>query len=179
MQRLLYGLPLVVLLAVLTWVSASLLQGGSHHRLSSTLINKPAPDFLLPPLPGHKEGLSRSNLSSRVVLVNFFASWCVPCLTEHPVLTRLSQEHGVPVLGIGFNDQPAAIQNWLQLNGDPFESIGIDSDGHTAITWGITGIPETFVVDQDGFIRFHLQGPLTPQLVNSTLLPLVMELQKR
>jgi cytochrome c biogenesis protein CcmG/thiol:disulfide interchange protein DsbE len=179
MRYLAYGFPLAVLLTVLTLIAVPLLRGDDLHHLPPGLINQPVPDFRLPPLLGRKEGLSKTDLVGRVVLVNFFSSWCMPCLAEHPVLIRLSREQGVPVLGINFNDQPRAIESWLERNGDPFERIGVDSDGRVAIAWGVTGVPETFVIDQDGLIRLHSQGPLTPRLVNDEILPLIADLRKR
>lgn len=145
--------------------------------LPSVLIGKEAPQFALPPLPGRDEhGLSRADLGGQPMLVNVFASWCVPCRIEHPVVTRLA-ERGVIVQGINYKDRPEDAKAWLAELGDPFRYIGSDRDGRTAIEWGVYGIPETFVVDRDGRIVYRQVGPMQPRDVEEKILPLLEKLR--
>ena len=98
---------------------------------------------------------------------------CVPCLAEHPLLTRLAREDGIPVFGVNYKDETADATAWLSRHGNPYEKVGADADGRTAIDWGVYGVPETFVVDRDGHIRFRHAGPLTPDVVRTQLMPLI------
>ena len=178
MTRWLFALPLALFVALAAWVAVPLIRGDDPAVLSSALINRPAPEFSLPPLPGRADGLASADLGGRPVLVNVFASWCAPCLAEHPLLMRLSGELAVPILGINHRDEPADALAWLARHGDPFERIGADREGRVSIDWGVYGVPETFVVDGGGRIRFRHAGPLTPDLVEDTVLPLLGELQQ-
>lgn len=140
----------------------------------SALIGKPAPDFALPPLEGaDRPGLAAADLrGERPVLVNFFASWCVPCVIEHPQLMRLARE-GVPVLGIAYKDKPADSLGFLRRHGNPFARLGVDQPGRVAIDWGLYGVPETYLVDKAGIIRWRWAGPLTDEVLDNQLLPLL------
>lgn len=173
----LYLLPLAVFAvaaAVLTWGLTR-----DARVLPSALLNRPAPEFTLPPLPGRDEhGFSRADLGGEPMLVNIWASWCVPCRAEHPVITRLAEEQGVIVHGINYKDQPADARAFLEQLGDPFRLIGQDRDGRVAIEWGVYGVPETFVIDRDGRIRYRHVGPMMPRDVEQTILPLLRELGK-
>ena len=111
------------------------------------------------------------------MLVNVFASWCVPCRVEAPVLDRLKEE-GVTIQGIDYKDPPADVTAWLKDLGDPFAKVGLDRKGATAIDWGVYGVPETFVVDRLGRIRYKHVGPLTQADLDRTILPLVAQLEK-
>ena len=175
MTRFLAFLPLGVFAAVALWVAIPLVTGHDPRDLPSELIDQPAPVFDLPPLPGRDDGLANTDLGGEVMLVNFFASWCVPCLAEHPIISRLSQT--VPVVAINYRDQPEDALPWLARNGDPYTRIGADTDGRVGIDWGVYGVPETFVIDRAGRIRYRHPGPLTPEVLNETLLPLIEELR--
>src|SRR5690606_31954220 len=140
-----------------------LVRGDDPHMLPSALIDQPAPSFTLAGLPGHGDGVSNDDLAGNVTLLNFFASWCVPCLAEHPILMRLSRDEGVRVVGINYKDAAADAEAWLGRHGDPYAAIGRDADGRTGIDFGVYGVPETFIIDADGRIRFRYPGPLTPQ----------------
>lgn len=177
MRRLIFLLPLLVFAVIAVWVAVPLLTGGDPSDLPSALIDRPAPDFDLPPLPGDRPGLARADLTGQVALVNVFASWCVPCLAEHPILTRLAEEEGVPLFGINYKDAPADAVAWLSDHGNPYRRIGVDFEGRAGIDWGVYGVPETFVIDADGRIRFRHAGPITPTLANETLLPLIRRLE--
>jgi cytochrome c biogenesis protein CcmG/thiol:disulfide interchange protein DsbE len=148
--------------------------------IPSPLINQEAPAFTLPPLPGRADGgLSSADLKGDgPTLVNVFASWCIPCRAEHPHLMRLAREHGVRVVGINYKDKPEDAAAWLAELGDPFGKIGADATGRVAIDWGVYGVPETFVIDKDGRIRFKHVGPLMDYDVTETILPVLRRLEK-
>ncbi len=177
-KRLLFILPLVLFLGVVVWASIPLIRGDDPRVLPSSRVGKPAPDFELAPLPGHEAGLSRADLGGEPVLVNVFASWCVPCLAEHPLLTKLAREDGVTIYGINYKDRPRDALEWLEEHGNPYARIGTDRDGRTGIDWGVYGVPETFLIDKDGWVRYRHAGPLTPTLVEQLILPMLLDLQK-
>ncbi|HEV2302819.1 MAG TPA: DsbE family thiol:disulfide interchange protein [Stellaceae bacterium] len=143
----------------------------------SPLIGKPAPTFKLPPVQGRSRGLSSADLRGRVSLVNVFASWCVSCREEHPLLMRLKAEGIVPIYGIDYKDKPDDAARWLQAMGDPYARAGADLDGRVAIDWGVYGVPETFVVDRRGRIAFKQIGPIAPEVLDRTILPLIARLR--
>ncbi len=131
----------------------------------SMLIDRPVPPFSLP-------GLASSDLRGRPVLVNFFASWCVPCVEEAPVLMDLRRA-GVPLYGIAYKDKPEATDAFLSRHGDPYARLARDLPGRVAIDWGLTGVPETYLIDRDGIVRWRWVGPLTPDTVTAELQPLL------
>ncbi len=145
--------------------------------LPSPLIDKPAPDFALPSLAAGGPGFSAADLIGKVSLVNVFASWCVPCRAEHPVLNALAKSARVPIYGINYKDKPEAARAWIAELGNPYTRIGAD-DGRVGIEWGVYGVPETFVVDRDGRIRYKHVGPLTRNDINRKILPLLAKLEK-
>jgi cytochrome c biogenesis protein CcmG/thiol:disulfide interchange protein DsbE len=131
----------------------------------SPLIGKHVPSFTLP-------GFSDTDLvTGKPLLVNFFASWCVPCVEEHPVLMDLRQQ-GIPLWGIAYKDKPAATDTFIGRHGDPYFRMARDESGRVAIDWGTTGVPETFLIDGLGVIRWHIALPLTPDTVDRELMPL-------
>lgn len=141
--------------------------------IPSALIGKPVPDFALPPLLDGGPGLSAADLrrGGGPVLVNVFASWCVPCREEQPVLMDLARQDGVTLYAINYKDQPQAARRFLAELGNPFSRIGADRAGRVAIDWGVYGVPETYVVDGQGKIVLKHVGPLTPQAVTDEILP--------
>ena len=174
-KALVFILPLAVFAIVGVFLAIGLTR--DPHTLPSALVGKPAPDFRLPPLPGRDEhGFARTDLGGGPALVNIFASWCVPCRIEHPVLGRLA-EQGVTIHAINYKDRPEAAKAWLQELGDPFRLLGADRDGRTAIEWGVYGVPETFVIDRDGRIAHRHVGPLQPRDLERTILPLLEKLK--
>ncbi|WP_448203607.1 DsbE family thiol:disulfide interchange protein [Azospirillum sp. sgz302134] len=175
MRRLIFLLPLLLFVGV----GVAFFMGFERdpRDIPSALIDKPVPEFALPALAGHKEGISSAMLKGDVTLVNVFASWCIPCKAEHPVITRLSRELGVTVRGINYKDKAEDAAAWLQRNGDPYASIGADLDGRVSIDWGVYGVPETYLVDRQGRIRFKQVGPLTPQVVEEQILPMIKHLR--
>ena len=151
--------------------------GIDQDVLPSPLIDQPAPRFALPPLPGDEHGFSSDDLRGHVSLVNAFASWCAPCRAEHPALNALAQTRRVPIYGIDYKDKEDAARAWIAELGNPYAAIGAD-DGRVGIDWGVYGVPETFIVDRDGRIRYKHVGPLTLTDVEQTILPLVARLEK-
>jgi cytochrome c biogenesis protein CcmG/thiol:disulfide interchange protein DsbE len=172
MRRLLYLIPVIVFGAVGIGLAVGLTRDPG--TLPSALLDQPVPEFQLPALEGG-DGLSSEDLKGRVSLVNVFASWCVPCRVEHPVLMRLAEE-GVPIFGINYKDPPDQAKAWLAELGDPFEKIGADRNGRVGIEWGVYGVPETFVVDAEGRIRHRHVGPIQARDLERTLLPILAEL---
>ena len=176
LRRLLYLLPVLVFIGVGIGLALGLTRDPGV--LPSALLDKSVPAFELPPLEGRAgAGLSSQDLQAGApALVNVFASWCVPCRAEHPLLMVLA-ERGVTIYGINYKDPPEQASAWLAELGDPFAKIGADRDGRVGIEWGVYGVPETYVVDQAGTIRYKQIGPLTPEVVHSKILPLIRELQ--
>ncbi len=150
---------------------------GSYdpRGVPSALIGKAPPDFSLPPLEGaDRPGLSAADLhgQGRPVLVNFFASWCVPCVIEHPQMMRLSRA-GVPVFGVAYKDKPQDSLGFLQRHGNPYARLGVDLPGRVAIDWGLYGVPETYLIDKSGVIRWRWAGPVTEDTLTQDLEPLL------
>jgi len=143
------------------------------HLLPSALIDRPAPDFALPGLYESASGLTRQDLDGRVTLVNFFASWCAPCREEHPELMALGRLSGVTLDGIAYKDKPEESRRFLERLGNPFRRLGVDRNGTTAIDFGVYGVPETYVVDATGHIRYRHVGPLSADNVQREILPLI------
>ncbi len=148
------------------WVMLQRMRSGSFNPrgVPSVLDNKRVPGFNLPGLIG--PGFSGPDLYDRhrPVLINFWASWCPPCREEHPVLMALKQD-GVPIWGIAYKDAKKASLAYLDTYGNPFERVAADAGGRVAIDWGLTGVPETFLVDGDGYVRWHMVGPLTHAMI--------------
>lgn len=145
--------------------------------LPSTLIGKPVPEFSLPPIEGRTDGLSAADLRGEVSLVNVWASWCVPCRVEMPLLAELAGAGTVAIYGINFKDDADAAFGFLAELGDPFTRIGADTSGRVSIDWGVYGVPETFVVGPDGRVAYRHVGPLSRQVLDHTILPLIGDLQ--
>jgi cytochrome c biogenesis protein CcmG/thiol:disulfide interchange protein DsbE len=177
MRRLIYLVPLAVFIAVAIWFAIGLTRDPS--KIPSALIDQPIPAFDLPAVAGvSTPGLSDQTIKGKVTLVNFFASWCVPCRAEHPILMRLSAEKRVTVLGINYKDRSEDASRWLKELGNPYGAIGHDEPGRVGIDWGVYGVPETFLVDREGRIRFKQVGAITPAVLQDTLLPLIAQLEK-
>ena len=175
-HRLLLLLPLAVFLILGGYFALGLTRDPS--KLPSMLIDKPAPTFALPGLSEGEKGLSNADLTGKVQLINVFASWCAPCRVEHPLLMRLAKEEGVTIHAINYKDKPEAAQTFLAQMGNPYTSIGADKDGRVAIDFGVYGVPETYVIDKQGRVRYRHVGPLMPFDVEETILPMIKELSK-
>jgi cytochrome c biogenesis protein CcmG, thiol:disulfide interchange protein DsbE len=174
-RRLLYLLPAALFVVLAGYFALALTSGRDPSLLPSALIDKPAPDFVLAGFDG-TEGLSRDSLKGKVAVVNFFASWCVPCRAEEPLLMRLANQEHVPLYGIAYKDKPAATKQYLDQLGDPYRRVGLDESGTTAINFGVYGVPETYLIDKQGHIRFRYVGPLTAEALERELLPRIRKL---
>lgn len=171
---------LFVPLAAFVMIGAALylLLGRDPHLVASPLIGRPVPQFSLPPVRGRQLGLSSADLKGEVSLINVFASWCVACRAEHPLLMQLRQSGIVPVHGLNYKDAPDHARHWLDSMGDPYTRTGADRDGAVAIDWGVYGVPETFVVDAQGRIAYKQIGPITAEVLQGTILRLVRKLRE-
>ena len=172
--RLLIPLAVFVVLVVFLWVGLSL----NPREVPSPLIGQPAPTFTLPQLhePGAK--LSTADMKGQVWLLNVWASWCVSCRVEHPLLVELAKANVVPLIGLNYKDRSELGRAWLAQNGDPYKLSIVDADGRVGIDWGVYGVPETFVIDKEGVIRYKQIGPITAEALQQKILPLIRELQK-
>lgn len=177
--------PLVIFAAVAA-LFAFALTSGDPSKLPSTLIGKPVPATSFPPveelvdtagkpLPGFD---SKELAQGKVTIVNFWASWCVPCTQEHPYLVELAKTEGVALYGVNYKDQPAAARRFLGRYGNPFAAVGADASGRNAIEWGVYGMPETFVVNGEGEIVYKHVGPIGPESLKSKMLPAIENAQK-
>jgi cytochrome c biogenesis protein CcmG/thiol:disulfide interchange protein DsbE len=172
MRYLLLALPLLLLVGLVAVFATSLNRDPGLVR--SVLIDRPAPAFALAPVAGmDTPGFATDTLVGEVSVVNVFASWCIPCRTEHPVLTELKARTGVRLFGINQKDAPENARAFLAELGNPYDRIGADGDGRVSIDWGVYGVPETFVIDARGMIRFKHVGPISAQSLNEELIPAI------
>ena len=169
-------IPLVVFVALVGFLFVGLFR--DPREVPSPLIGKPAPGFTLAQLHDPAKTLGPGDLKGQVWLLNVWASWCVSCRDEHPLLVELGRAKIVPIVGLNYKDEPAAGLKWLAQNGDPYSVSVVDRDGRVGIVWGVYGVPETFVVDKTGAIRYKQIGPITVEALQTKILPLVRELQK-
>lgn len=169
-------LPLVIFLVL----AAFLFKGLSldPREVPSPLIDKPAPAFTLPQLHDPKKQFSPADMKGKVWLLNVWASWCVSCRDEHPLLVALAEKKVVPIYGLNYKDKRADAEMWLQRGGDPYTLSVSDADGRIGIDYGVYGVPETYVIDKQGIIRYKQIGPVTMQSLQDTILPLVAKLEK-
>jgi cytochrome c biogenesis protein CcmG/thiol:disulfide interchange protein DsbE len=149
------------------------------REVPSPLIGKPAPAFELPLLQQPDKSFSQKDMLGTVWVMNVWASWCPPCLVEHPVVSELARSGIAPVVGLNYKDAREDALPWLKRNGDPFKVTVFDAAGRIAIDYGVYGVPETYVIDRNGIIRYKHIGPLTPQITQKKLRPLIEELSKR
>jgi cytochrome c biogenesis protein CcmG/thiol:disulfide interchange protein DsbE len=176
-RRLLFGLPLAAVVAGGAGFYTILrrMQSDQYdpHYLPSPLIGHRPPAFSLPGIDG-AQGFSSTDIAAppRPMLVNWFASWCIPCLQEAPMLGLL-EKTGLPIWGIAYQDTAAALAGFLAQNGNPYKRIAADTSGLTAINWGVYGVPETYFIDRDGIVRSRWAGALTYQLIQEELNPLL------
>ncbi|MDS1142356.1 DsbE family thiol:disulfide interchange protein [Pusillimonas sp. SM2304] len=147
-------------------------------EVPSPLIGKPAPVFSLPKLAAPDETFSPQSMDGKVWLLNVWASWCPPCLEEHPVITDLSTTHGLSIVGLNYKDMADDAIAWLQRHGDAYEAVITDPEGVVGIDYGVYGVPETYIIDKQGVIRYKHIGAVSFGDARDTILPLVRELQK-
>ncbi len=169
--------PLLVFLGLALLFLFRLYGGGDPSRIPSALIGHPAPQTALPPVAGLERngagvpGIDPAAFKGAVTLVNVWASWCVPCHDEAPLLTQLAQDSRLRVVGINYKDEAENARRFLGRYGNPFAAVGADLSGRAAIEWGVYGVPETFIVGRDGRIAYKLVGPITPENINTVLKP--------
>ncbi|MGH8039014.1 MAG: DsbE family thiol:disulfide interchange protein [Stenotrophomonas sp.] len=180
------GLPIVAVLvgalffvALVGLMAYGVARSGDDDRdvLPSALIGKPAPNFVLPTLHDASINVSAADLRGAPYLLNVWASWCGTCRYEHPVLTRFAETRRVRVVGYDWQDEPADAQRWLKQLGNPFFVVLADHEGRYALDWGVTGAPETFLIDGNGIVRWKYTGALTDEVVNTQLLPALARLE--
>jgi cytochrome c biogenesis protein CcmG, thiol:disulfide interchange protein DsbE len=165
-----YVIPVMVLLVLIALFAVGL--GRDPREIPSPLIGKPAPAFALPALGGQPARLSPQDWQGRAVLVNFFASWCVACRQEHPLLRALAQR-GVEIIGMDYKDTDADGQRWLDTHGNPYRTVVADTAGSAGLDWGVYGVPESFVVGADGRILYKQVGPVTEAAWRDKIAPLM------
>lgn len=174
MKGLRFLLPLAVfaLLAVFLWRGLRL----DPHEVPSPLIGKPAPSFALTRLDDANTTVRRDDMLGKVWMLNVWASWCVACREEHPLLVAFSKAKAVPIIGLNYKDQRADGMGWLNQFGNPYDLSVFDQNGRVGIDFGVYGVPETFVIDKRGVVRMKHIGPLTPEVIDKRILPLLKEL---
>ena len=175
-----YLLPLALFLALAVFLGIGL--NHDPRELPSPLVGKAAPAFALPRLvaEGAAEAahFTPAEMKGKVWMLNVWASWCVSCRQEHPVLMDVARSGIVPLIGLDYKDKPEDGKAWLAQHGDPYRTSIVDADGRVGIDWGVYGVPETFVIDKDGVIRHKHIGPVTADALRQTILPLVRKLQQ-
>ncbi len=182
-KRLLFLLPVAVFGVLAVYFAVGLTKDS--RRLESVLINTPAADFQLPAIKGRANpdrewGLETADFKGEVTLLNVFGSWCIACQVEHPFLMQLKQTSDVPIHAIDWREEDLdAGPNWLKHYGDPYALVGDDPVSKAAIAFGVTGAPETFIVDKQGVIRYRHIGPMNAEVWDDTIYPLVQELRKQ
>ena len=169
-------IPLGIFVVICAFLLAGLWR--DPREVPSPLIGKPAPAFVLAQLHEPSKTLGPADLVGQVWLLNVWASWCVSCREEHPLLIELAKARVAPIVGLDYKDESAAGLRWLTQNGDPYSVSVVDRDGRVGIDWGVYGVPETFVVDKAGTIRYKQIGPITAEALRKKILPLIRELQK-
>ncbi len=168
------ALPLVVFGVIVAFMAAGL--ALRPREVPSPLIDKPAPAFRLPLLNAPDRTLAPQDLRGQVWLLNVWASWCVACRLEHPLVLETAKTGTVPIYGLNYKDRPADALRWLERFGNPYVSSLSDTEGLVGIDFGVYGVPETYVIDKAGFIRHKVIGPLTPEGMRDIVLPLVRKL---
>jgi cytochrome c biogenesis protein CcmG, thiol:disulfide interchange protein DsbE len=176
-RRLLVLLPLAVFLGLAALFFVRLLSGGDASRIPSALIGRDAPATDLPPVAGLERdgkpvpGLAASDFKGAVTVLNVWASWCVPCHDEAPLLVQLARDSRIRLVGINYKDQADNARRFLGRYGNPFAASGADVSGRAAIEWGVYGVPETFIIGRDGKVAYKLVGPVTPENIEQIIKP--------
>ena len=175
-SRLIYLIPLAVFAFLAIYFAIGLTR--DPKLIPSALINHPAPQFNLPPIEGtNTPGVSTADLKKgEISVVNFFASWCVPCRAEHPEINKLASLGIVKIYGINYKDEPAKARAWLEALGDHYTATGADTTGRTGIDFGVYGVPETFIIDGTGQIRYKHVGPIVGDSLQKDILPVIRKL---
>lgn len=172
-----FFLPLSIFIVVVGFLGVGLKL--NPREIPSPLVGKAAPDFAQPHLYAPERVFSPADLKGKVWLLNFWASWCSGCKTEHPVLMELAKSAEVPIFGMDYKDQRDEAMTWLKRWGNPYPVVGVDDAGRVGINYGVYGVPETYVIDKQGVIRYKQIGPLDADTVAKTILPLVKQLESQ
>lgn len=171
-----FVIPLGIFVVLIVFLAIGL--GRDPHEVPSPLINKPAPAFQLAQLHEPTRTFSAQEMRGKVWLLNVWASWCVSCREEHPLLLELARSGAVPIYGLNYKDKREDALPWLNELGNPYLLSAADTEGRVGIDYGVYGAPETYLIDRDGVIRFKQIGPLTPAVLQGKVLPLVRDLNK-
>jgi len=174
MKALKYIVPLAVFAILVVFLAIGLTK--DPRKIPSPFVGKPAPAFTLSMLHEPGASFSPENMKGKVWLLNVWASWCVSCKVEHPLLNEMNRKAVVPIVGLNYKDARADAVKWLRQNGDPYLFSVSDLDGKVGIDYGVYGAPETFVIDKSGIIRYKQIGPITPEALEQTILPLLKQL---
>ncbi len=171
-----FAIPLVIFIALVALLAVGL--NLNPREVPSPLIGKPAPGFSLPLLHDADKNFSPKELQGKVWLFNVWASWCVSCREEHPLLVEFARTGTVPVVGLNYKDKREDGQRWLARFGNPYLLSAFDADGRVGINYGVYGVPETYLIDKQGVIRFKQIGPITPEVLEKKIVPLAKELSQ-
>jgi cytochrome c biogenesis protein CcmG/thiol:disulfide interchange protein DsbE len=175
MSRLAALAPVLLFAAIVAGLGLSLT--NDPHKMPSMLIDKPPPKFDLAAVEGTEKPLSSAALKGEIMLLNVYASWCPGCRVEHPTLVQLAKAQTIPLYGINWKDKPGEGSRWLKQNGNPYLAVGDDPTGRAGIDMGVTGVPETFVIDAGGRIRYRHAGPVTEDVWKDVFEPLLANLR--
>jgi cytochrome c biogenesis protein CcmG, thiol:disulfide interchange protein DsbE len=177
MRRLLFLFPVVIVAILVAVFWAGLDRNRDKGALPSALIGKPAPITALPGLMAGAPALDLAAYKGKLIAVNFFASWCVPCRAEHQYLRQLTERYRIPVVGIAWRDKPVDARAFIAELGNPYDAIADDERGRTGIDFGIAGVPETFLIDGEGIVRYRIAGPITEPVLTGQVGPAIEALQ--
>jgi cytochrome c biogenesis protein CcmG/thiol:disulfide interchange protein DsbE len=167
-------IPLAIFGALVVFLAVGLKR--DPREVPSPLIDKAAPEFALPVLAAPGQTIRRADLLGKVWMLNVWASWCEACREEHPYLVEFARLKAVPIYGLDYKDQDEPAQQWLAQRGNPYDASLVDANGRVGIDFGVYGVPETFVIDKQGVVRYKKIGPLTPQVLADDVLPLLRKL---
>lgn len=168
-------IPLAIFLVMAGFLYVGLFL--NPRDVPSPLINKPVPQFELGQLHDPQYRFASREMLGKVWMLNVWASWCVSCRAEHRTLVQLAKENIVPIYGLNYKDRPSDAIGWLDNLGNPYKLSAVDPDGRVGMDFGVYGVPETYVIDKQGYIRHKQTGPVTPESLSTTILPLIRELQ--
>jgi cytochrome c biogenesis protein CcmG/thiol:disulfide interchange protein DsbE len=171
-----YLVPLALFVVLVAFLAIGLQR--DPREIPSPLVHRPAPAFQVPQLIAADKVFSPADMKGQVWMLNVWASWCVACRVEHPLLVEIGKSKVVPLIGLDYKDQRAGALRFLAQHGDPYQLSAVDGDGRVGIEYGVYGVPETFVIDKEGVIRHKQIGPITREALEQTILPLIERLKK-
>jgi cytochrome c biogenesis protein CcmG, thiol:disulfide interchange protein DsbE len=175
-MKLKFLIPLAMFAILVGFLAVGL--NRDPREVPSPLVNKDAPAFNIAQLAVADKNFSPADLKGQVWMLNVWASWCVACRVEHPLLVQFGKSHAVPLIGLDYKDQRADAMKFLDTHGNPYDLSAYDKDGRVGIDYGVYGVPETFIIDKHGVIRHKQIGPITPEALAETIMPLINELKK-